>query len=87
MRAFREYAAAIVIAVSTPGTILMLAAVRYKVNVGIAAAVSGLIVAFMLPSLVGLLSVPGSSAFSAPVVDSVHDSADLRRSLQRFCVT
>jgi len=125
------------------GTILILAAVRYKVNVGIAAAVAGLIVAltssggvavltaslgeaviepagltllvsiafitmignimkvsgalddltrgigrvirdarvvaFMLPSLVGLLSVPGSSVFSAPLVDSVGRSLGMTR--------
>ncbi len=125
------------------GTLLILAAVRYKVNVGIAAAVAGLIVAatsggglavltaslretvvepagltllvsiafitmignimnvsgaldgitrgigrvirdarvvaFMLPSLVGLLSVPGSSVFSAPLVDSVGRSLGMSR--------
>lgn len=125
------------------GTILILAAVRYKVNVGIAAAVAGLIVAassgggtavltdslseavvepsgltlllsiafitmignimkasgalddltrgvcrvirdarvvaFILPSLVGLLSVPGSSVFSAPLVDSVGRSLGMTR--------
>lgn len=125
------------------GTILILAAVRYKVNVGIAAAAAGLIVAvtssggiavitaslrdaviepagltllvsiafitmignimkvsgalddltrgigrmirdarvvaFMLPSLVGLLSVPGSSVFSAPLVDSVGRSLGMTR--------
>ena len=125
------------------GTILILAAVRYKVNVGIAAAMAGLIVAltsggglavlyaslreaviepagltllvsiafitmigntmkvsgalddltggigrvirdarvvaFLLPSLVGLLSVPGSSVFSAPLVDSVGRSLGMTR--------
>jgi hypothetical protein len=125
------------------GTLLILAAVRYKVNVGIAAAVAGLIVALasgggltvlnaslreavvepagltllvsialitmignimnmsgalddltrgiggvirdarivaiMLPSLVGLLSVPGSSVFSAPLVDSVGRSLGMTR--------
>ena len=125
------------------GTLLILAAVRYKVNVGIAAAVAGLVVAatsgggvvvltdsvreavlepagltllvsiafitmignimkvsgalddltqgigrmirdarvvaFMLPSLVGLLSVPGSSVFSAPLVDSVGRSLGMSR--------
>ncbi len=125
------------------GTVLILAAVRYKVNVGIAAVVAGLIVAltsgeglavitaslgqaviepagltllvsiafitmigsimkvsgalddltrgicrvirdarvvaFMLPSLVGLLSVPGSSVFSAPLVDSVGRSLGMTR--------
>lgn len=125
------------------GTLLILAAVRYKVNVGIAAAVAGLIVAatsgggvavlsaslreavlepagltllvsiafitmigsimkvsgtlddltqgigrvirdarvvaFMLPSLVGMLSVPGSSVFSAPLVDSVGRGLGMSR--------
>ena len=125
------------------GTVLILAAVRYKVNVGIAAAAAGLIVAatsgggivvltdslsetviepagltllvsiafitmignimkvsgalddltqgigrvirdarivaFMLPSLVGMLSVPGSSVFSAPLVDSVGRSLGMTR--------
>jgi hypothetical protein len=125
------------------GTVLILAAVRYKVNVGIAAAVAGLIVAatsgggiailteslgeavlepagltllasiafitmignimrvsgalddltqgigrvirdarvvaFVLPSLVGLLSVPGSSVFSAPLVDSVGRTLGMSR--------
>jgi hypothetical protein len=125
------------------GTILIIAAVRYRVNVGVAAAVAGLIVAatsggglavlgssfreavvepagltllvsiafitmighimktsgaldeltrgigrvirdarvvaFMLPSLVGLLSVPGSSVFSAPLVDSVGRSLGMTR--------
>ncbi len=127
----------------TIGTILILAAVRYKVNIGIAAAAAGLIVAvtsggglavltaslteaviesagltlllsiafitmignimkasgalddltrgicrvirdarvvaFILPSLVGLLSVPGSSVFSAPLVDSVGRSLGMTR--------
>ncbi len=125
------------------GAILIIAAVRYRVNVGIAAAVAGLIVAatsggglavltaslreavvepagltllvsiafitmignvmkvsgalddltrgigrvirdarvvaFMLPSLVGLLSVPGSSVFSAPLVDSVGRNLGMTR--------
>ena len=37
------------------------------------------VVAFMLPSLVGLLSVPGSSVFSAPLVDSVGRSLGMTR--------
>ena len=37
------------------------------------------VVAFMLPSLVGLLSVPGSSVFSAPLVDSVGRNLGMTR--------
>ena len=37
------------------------------------------VVAFVLPSLVGLLSVPGSSVFSAPLVDSVGRSLGMTK--------
>ncbi len=34
-------------------------------------------VAFLIPSLMGFLSVPGAAVFSAPMVDSVGDALDM----------